>query len=102
MKYHFKVPIYEFVGHTGSQNLHCKLSRSVQGSLLSLPMGYLLLLNRYACTFEIGSLSTFMWVPSIELGSQGLHNKPSGHECLFISMLSILWTPSLLPTFLRS
>jgi hypothetical protein len=21
MKYHFKVPIYEFVGHTGSQNL---------------------------------------------------------------------------------
>lgn len=91
MKYYCRVPVYWFVGHTGSQKLDCKLSRSVQQR--SPPMEYLLLLNRPAL-YEVGSLCTFTWVPRTELGSQGLHNRPSGPECLFISMLSILWTPS--------
>lgn len=94
MKHHFKVPIYWFVGHTGSQNLDCKLSRSVQ-VLCCLPQWSICccLIGTHAL-YEVGSLSTFTWVPRIELGSQGLHNRSSGHECLFISMLSILWTPS--------
>lgn len=32
--------------------------------------------------YEVGSLRTFTWVPRTELGSQGLHNRPSGPECL--------------------
>lgn len=94
MKYHCKVPVYWFVGHTGSQKLDCKLSRSVQ-VLCYLPQWSICCcLTGMHALYAVGSLCTFTWVPRTELGSQGLHNRPSGHECLFISMLSILWTPS--------
>lgn len=96
--------------HPGSLTLDCKLSyllsRSGHTIVVSF-MGYLLLCNRCARTlWGQFSPSTFIWVPDIEFGSQGLHSKPYAHEYLFISVLRVFSFSGILlihfPTFLRS